>query len=344
MVKKKGLLADILKLVLFIGIGLFFIYWSFHKMNPEDMQYFMDSFHDALWAPVALAMVVALLSHLVRALRWQLLFKPMGLKPSLLNTFGSVVVAYMANLAFPRLGEVVRCGTLRTSEKIPLEKSLGTVVTERVVDVFAFGLVVLLGLLLAFNTLKDWMYDALLTKVESLPSLAAVVGVAVVLAAIAFVLYRIFKKQLDEKPIVKKVKQLLLSFVDGLKSILHLGPVNTFLFIFYSILIYVLYILGGYIVFGAFVETRGLPFMAAFILYLFGSVGMAVSQGGIGAYPYLVQQSLNIYAIPDPVGLACGWMLWGSQQVVNVVVGMGFMIYFSIKKKKNPQPEQSSEQ
>lgn len=337
MKKQKNRLADLLKLVLFIGIGLFFIYWSFHKMDPEDMKYFVASFLDARWVPVALAMGVAIVSHLVRALRWQLLFKPMGIKPSLVNTFGSVVVAYMANLAFPRLGEVMRCGTLRTSEKIPLEKSLGTVVTERIIDVFAFALVVLLGLLLAFNTLKDWLYNALLTKVESLPSLAAVVGAGVVLLVLLLVVYRIFKQQLDEKPIVKKIKQLFVSFADGLKSILHLGPLNTLLFVFYSILIYVLYILGGYIIFGAFAETQGLPFMAAFILYLFGSVGMAVSQGGIGAYPYLVQQSLNIYLVPDPVGLACGWMLWGSQQVVNIVLGMVFMIYFSMKKKSIPQ-------
>lgn len=332
---KKSTIGDILKLVIFIGIGVFFIYWSFHKLSADDIDAFIDSFHQAHWEFVGIAMLVALLSHLVRAARWTLLFKPLGLKPRLINVFGSVMVAYMANLAFPRLGEVLRCAMLRNSENIPMEKSLGTVVTERVVDVFAFGCVVLLGLLLAFGTLKDWLYNALLTKVESLPSLALLAGIAVALFVIAVIAYRVFREKLEQIAIVKKVKGLIVNFMDGLKSIFHMGTANTILFVVLSLLIYFLYILGGWVIFWAFDETVSLPFMAAFMLYLFGSVGMTVSQGGIGAYPYLVQQSLNIYLVSVPIGLACGWMLWGSQQVVNIVFGMVFLIYFSLKKKKH---------
>ena len=123
--------------------------------------------------------------------------------------------------------------------------------------------------------------------------------------------------------------------VDGVKSILHLGSRNTLLFIVYSITIYFLYILGGLIIFQAFEATCGLGMGAAFVVYLFGSVGMTFSQGGIGVYPVLVQLALDIYGVPMEVGAACGWILWGSQQAVVIVIGAAYLIYFSLRKRRN---------
>ena len=54
--------------------------------------------------------------------------------------------------------------------------------------------------------------------------------------------------------------------IDGLKSIFHLGHGSLALFILYSIIIYMLYILGGLIIFRAIPETAHLGFAAAFVL------------------------------------------------------------------------------
>lgn len=333
MEKKKSRIGDVLRLVLFLGIGIFFIYWFLLKLDTEQKAAIWQSFTEANYWWVAVAMVCSLLSHLVRALRWQLLFKPIGYSPSLGSTFGSVVVAYLANLAFPRAGEVMRCATMRTAEGIPVEKSLGTVVTERIIDVLAFALVVVIGLLAMFGQAKDWLYNTLSEKYDNLPNMAMIVGALVVLAAIAFLAYKLFWKKLLHIGLFKKIDSLVRGMVDGVKSILHLGPRATLLFLLYSILIYLLYILGGLIIFQAFGATRGLGFDAAFVTYLFGTVGMTFSQGGIGVYPVLVQLSLDIYNIPMEVGTACGWILWGSQQAVVIVVGAAYLIYFSIKKR-----------
>ena len=125
--------------------------------------------------------------------------------------------------------------------------------------------------------------------------------------------------------------------IDGLKSIFPLGRGPLALFILYSIVIYLLYILGGLIIFKAFPETAHLGFGAAFVLYLFGSIGMTISQGGLGAYPVLVWQALALYGIGETVGLAMGWLLWASQQVIVIIVGLGYIIYFSLVKKKNKE-------
>ena len=324
-------------MLVFLGIGVFFIYWFLLKLDSEQKHAIWQSFLDADYLWVAVAMACSLLSHFVRALRWKLLFKPIGCNPAMNNVFGSVVVAYLANLAFPRAGEVMRCATLRTSDGIPMEKSLGTVVTERLIDTLAFGLVVLIGMLAMFGRAKDWLYDTLSPHFESLPNMAMIIGMLLALAVGVFVLYRLFWKRLLHIGIFKKINDLMLGMVDGVKSILHLGWRDTILFISYSVAIYLLYILGGLIIFKAFCETYPLGMNAAFVVYLFGSVGMTFSQGGIGVYPALVQMALDIYGVSVEVGTACGWLLWGSQQVVVILVGAAYLVYFSMIKKKNKQ-------
>ena len=337
-IKKKSRWGDVLRLVVFLGIGVFFIYWFLLKLDADQKAAIWQSFLEADYGWVAVCMVCCLLSHLVRALRWQLLFHPIGLHPSLGHTFGSVVVAYLGNLAFPRAGEVMRCATLRTSEGIPVEKSLGTVVTERLIDMLAFALIVVIGLLAMFGQAKDWLYNTLSERYDKLPNMAMIAGALLLLAALAFAAYKLLWKRLLHFKLFKKIDELARGMVDGVKSILHLGGRRTVLFIVYSVIIYLLYILGGLIIFQAFGETRGLGFTAAVVVYLFGSVGMTFSQGGIGIYPVLVQLALDIYGISLEVGTACGWMLWSSQQAIVIVVGAAFLIYFSLKKRKRINP------
>ena len=323
-----------LKFVIFFGIGLFFIYWFLLKLDREQKAAIWQSFVEADYGWIGLLIICTLSSHLVRALRWRLLYHPIGYRPSIANTFGSVMVAYLANLAFPRLGEVVRCATMHTSEQIPIEKSLGTVVTERLIDVLAFGLVVVLGLLIMFRQAKDWLYDALSAKFDTLPSAATLLTTGVVLIVLVIVGYKVCHKFLMRFSLIQKIDKLLHGCIDGVKSILHLGASSTCLFITYSVLLYFLYILGGLIVLQALPETAGLGIGAAFVIYLFGSVGMMISQGGLGAYPVLVWQALTLYGISQEVSLATGWLLWGAQQAVVVVVGLIFFAFFSLAKKR----------
>lgn len=327
-------LSDILKFVVFLGIGIFFIYWFLLKLDAEQKAAIWQSFLSAKWGWVVVVMLSSLAAHFFRALRWRLLFKPIGHSPTVNNTFGAVMVTYLANLAFPRLGEVMRCAMLRTSEKIPMENSVGTVVTERIIDVVMFALIVLAGFLLLFSSVKDFLYDSLSQKFSNLPTLTTIAIVAVVALIALFVCYKIFNAKLMRFGFYRKIVQLVEGTADGIKSILHLGVKSTLLFILYSLTIYILYIAGGWIILQAFDETVHLGFTAAFVIYLFGTVGMMISQGGLGAYPVLVWQALAIYGISESTGLACGWLLWGAQQAIVIVIGLAYLVYFSLLKKK----------
>lgn len=327
-------LGDVLKFIIFFGIGLFFIYWFLLKLEPDQRNAIWESFKQANWWWVAAVIAETALSHYVRALRWRLLFKPMGHVPSRNNTFGSVAVAYLSNLAFPRLGEVTRCATLKTSEDIPMEKSLGTVVTERLFDVLAFGVVLLLGLLVMFGKAKDWLYDALSQKFATLPHWWAVILVAVVLGIASILIYRHFRVRWMKYKVFCKIDSIITGAWEGLRSIFRLDRRSMILFLLYSVCLYGLYIFGGWLIFRAFEETSWLGARAAFVMYIFGSVGMMISQGGLGAYPVLVWQALDIYGISEVCSLACGWLFWGAQQATAIALGMSYMIYFSVKKRK----------
>ena len=305
----KKRLGDILKFVVFLGIGIFFIYWFLLKLDADEKAAIWESFLSARWGWVGIVMLTSLVAHFVRALRWRLLFRPLEHYPNVNNTFGAVMVTYLANLAFPRLGEVMRCAMLRTSEGIPMEKSLGTVVTERLFDTLMFVLIVLMGFLLMFSSVKDFIYNALSEKFSSLPTLAGIAAAGVVLLIALFVIYKLFHDKLMNFSLYRRAVELLRGCVDGVKSILHLGPKSTVLFVLYSLIIYFLYIAGGWVI-------------------------LEASQGGLGAYPVLVWQALAIYGIGESTGLACGWLLWGSQQVVVIVLGLAYLIYFSLLKKK----------
>ncbi|MBQ1408938.1 MAG: flippase-like domain-containing protein [Bacteroidales bacterium] len=331
---KKSFLLDLLKFIVFLGIGVFFIWWFLLKLDAEQKVAIWQSFLSANWRWVAIVMIISLLSHFVRALRWRLLFKPIGYYPSLGNTFGAVMVTYLANLAFPRLGEVMRCAMLRTSDKIPMEKSVGTVVTERLFDTLMFVVIVLLGFLLMFSSVKDFIYDSLSEKFSTLPSMVGIAVAGVAALVILFVIYKLFHEKLLKFKPYNKAFEMIKGCASGVKSILHLGPKSSILFIVYSAIIYFLYIAGGWLILKAFGDTQALGFQTAFVIYLFGSVGMMISQGGLGAYPVLVWQALALYGVGETTGLACGWLLWGSQQAIVIVVGLAFLIYFSLLKKE----------
>ena len=266
----KKRLGDILKFVVFLGIGIFFIYWFLLKLDADEKAAIWESFLSARWGWVGIVMLTSLVAHFVRALRWRLLFRPLEHYPNVNNTFGAVMVTYLANLAFPRLGEVMRCAMLRTSEGIPMEKSLGTVVTERLFDTLMFVLIVLMGFLLMFSSVKDFIYNALSEKFSSLPTLAGIAAAGVVLLIALFVIYKLFHDKLMNFSLYRRVVELLRGCVDGVKSILHLGPKATLLFVLYSLIIYFLYIAGGWVILAAFAETSHLGFQTAFVIYLFG--------------------------------------------------------------------------
>ena len=128
----KQKIISILRILFFLGVGILLFWLVIRNQNLDEIKAKLQ--HANWWWPV-LALFFAFISNIFRSLRWNMLIHPLGYKPKVKNTFGAVMVGYLANLAIPRLGEISRSAVLGNYEKMPFNKVFGTVVIERIIDV-----------------------------------------------------------------------------------------------------------------------------------------------------------------------------------------------------------------
>jgi uncharacterized membrane protein YbhN (UPF0104 family) len=266
--------------------------------------------------------------------------QPMGHNPSLPNTFFAVMIGYMANLAVPRLGEVLKCTLLAKYEKIPAEKIVGTIVAERAFDVLSLGIVFLLALVFQFDVvvasyhhLKEFMSGN--PQEAANPTKKIILIVAAVVAVVLFIWLLVTKRF---QKFLQKIKSILLGVWEGLSTASKLKQKG--LFAFYSIAIWCLYLVGTWIGFYATSGTAGLGIKEAISCLAFASIGMIVTPGGIGAYAYLLAKTLELQqnSIPNAIGYANGTLQWFAQCIIILVVGFVCLIllpWYNKKKIKN---------
>ena len=132
----------ILQIAIFLGLGLVLIWFSLNDLNQEDILHLKSLIYNANGLIVLLCALILVLSHYIRTLRWTTMISATGNKPGKLNVFFAVITGFFFNLVFPRLGEVMKCTVLGKYEKIPVDKLIGTMVAERIVDLFCLILVI----------------------------------------------------------------------------------------------------------------------------------------------------------------------------------------------------------
>ena len=321
-----------IRLVVFLSIGLGFIWWFVSKLSPEELNQVFDSLSKANYFWFFIAILINISSAIIRALRWQQLIRPMGYNPKLMPTFLAVMSGYLANLSIPRLGEILRCGLISKSQKIPFEKAVGTVVVERTVDTIIFVLIFFLGLMIEFNYIKDYIFNNL-NNIITIEKLQSLIIIGTISMALVLIIIFLLRKKIRETKLYNKIKEVLLGFLEGIKSILKLK--NPLLFIFNSLLIWFIWILGTYIIFLCFPQTMHLSFKVAFIATILGAIGPIVTPGGIGIFPAIIAQVLLMYGIIRPIGYAAGWLLWIVSQIGIIAMGLTGFIYFSKTTKKD---------
>ena len=290
----------------------------------------------ANYAWIAFAILLGILSHFLRSVRWKMLMEPMGYKPSTSNVFFAVMIGYLANLALPRLGEVSRCGILTRYEKIPFNKSFGTVIAERTVDMILFLLLFFANLFIQSERLYVYVQTRIYVPLEAKFNYTvdftgyltyAVIGLTLLFLVILLLLW----KRIKRSSFFLKIKNLLLGFLEGIKSVYKVR--NPFLFGFYSLAIWFLYLLMAYLVFFSLPATSRLGLDAGLAVLIFGSIGIMLVQGGIGIYPAIVAETLILYSITNTTGYAMGWLIWSSQTLTLIVMGVLSLILLPIFNK-----------
>lgn len=332
---KKRLLF-VLQYLLFLGLGVFLVWWSLHQIPDDKWGEFKRSLETANYWLLLPVFLILSCSHLLRSLRWRILMLPMGYRPSLANTFFAVMIGYLANLAVPRLGEVLKCTLLAKYEKVPAEKLVGTIVAERAVDVISLGFVFLLALISQYDVVGEFARQLFVQVFETRSGSISFVKLGIVLGILAAMglAVKIWFNQFSHLKIVILTKKVLLGIWEGLNSIRYLEQKRNF--ILYSIAIWALYIVGTWVGYLATQGTTGLGLGAAISGLAFASIGMIVTPGGIGAYAFFLAKVLEKNGVPFEIGFANGTLQWFAQFAIVVLVGSICLVllpYYNKKKK-----------
>jgi uncharacterized protein (TIRG00374 family) len=328
---KKRILA-LVKFLIFLGLGIFIVWWMAKGIDEKGWEQIRLSIGKARFLLLLPLFAVLLLSHYFRALRWKMLIDPLGYKPSTFNVFNAVLIGYMANLAFPRLGEVLKCTLLAKYEKTGPDKLVGTIVAERAVDLLTLFIIFFLTIVVQVDIVGQYaiqLWDKISNQsAKSLPILLFAMGVIIT----AIWLFVRWIKQHPDNLVLQKIGGVLEGIWQGLISIRYVK--NKPLFILYSAAIWILYYLGTRMGFYALSEVEHLGIKEALSVLSFGSVGMIVTQGGLGAYQYAVQETLQLYHIDKVIGFTYGWVLWMAQTIVILASGLFAFIVLPLYNRK----------
>ena len=315
-------ILTILQFVFFLGLGIFIVWWMARGIDKKGWDQITQSLKQADYLLFIPVFVLLIFSHYIRALRWKILMEPLGYKPSTFNVFNVVMIGYLANLALPRLGEVLKCTILARYEKTGPDKLIGTIVAERAVDLVCLLSVIVITILVQIDTVGSYaisLFQQATAGKNAGISTGRVAFAVVVLLLIFFVFFWLIRRYREHKVIVR-VLGVVKGIWTGLISIRYIK--NKTIFILYSVLIWVLYYSGTRIGFYALQEVSHLGTKEALSVLSFGSIGMIVTQGGLGAYQYAVQETLVLYSIPKVIGFTYGWILWIAQTAVLLVGGL----------------------
>jgi hypothetical protein len=312
-------MSKFIKIAFFFFIGILLIWWSLHQIPPQEWDKFTIALKKSkLWIIFPVGLILGL-SHLVRALRWRLIMEPLGYKPSVINTFLAVLIGYLANLAVPRLGEVLKCTLLSKYEKVPAEKIVGTIVAERAFDVISLGIVFLLALTLQFSVVEaGWNQFKTYGKAagDASSSNQNTYIIIAVLLILIFAVPWFFKSKMQNA--ISTIQKIIAGVWEGVMSATKLKKHN--LFFFYSFAIWFLYLLATYVGLYA-TEGTGSSFQTAISCLAFASIGMIITPGGIGAYAYFMAKVLELNGVDYTLGLANGTLQWFSQFIIVIVLG-----------------------
>ncbi|MBC9794562.1 flippase-like domain-containing protein [Sinomicrobium weinanense] len=320
--KKK--LSKTIQIVLPLALGVFLIWYTYTKFTPEQLKQLKENFLKADYLYIWISMIFGMLSHFSRAYRWNYLLEPLGHRARVPNSFMAVSIGYLLNFAIPRSGEVSRAVVINKYDKVPFEKAFGTIVAERIADLFISVCILFLALFLQFDTL--W---GLLNTHNINAGKLLIIGAAGILFASLFWIYL----RRTRSALGQKIKNFVKGLKEGMLSILSMK--KKWLFIAHTLFIWIMYVLMFHICIYAFPETQSITFSQSLSLFVVGSFTIAFTNGGFGTYPFLIAEAILLYGIDYTVGTSFGWIVWLSQTAVIVFLGVISFLFLPVYNKNN---------
>ncbi|MDC1107110.1 lysylphosphatidylglycerol synthase transmembrane domain-containing protein [Prolixibacteraceae bacterium] len=304
-----------LKYILFLLIGVGIFYYIYRDFDFKAMKNQLSQNFQYQWVLMAMSMII--LSHIIRALRWNIVLNNEHRTVRFRNSFLAVMSAYFMNYVIPRIGEVTRCAGIAKMEKITFSEALGTVVSERIIDIIMLLFLTLIVILAQTAKVIDFIKEqsGIYEKITMvLLNPIGILAVVVITIALGFFTYKVI---VSEK--LKKIT-IVQNFILG---VLAIGKIKKpVLFILYTLAIWFLYFAMDYVCFFAFGFTSHLTVMAGMTVFVFGSYGMvAPVQGGMGPWHFMTVEALALYGVGRQEGLIFALIVHTAITIVTIIVG-----------------------
>jgi uncharacterized protein (TIRG00374 family) len=284
-------------------------YWyaSTGEEERDQIWYYIKE-ADLFW--IGISIFLGILGHISRAIRWNYLLEPLGYRPKITNNVFIILMAYLTNLGIPRTGEILRATALTTYEKVPFEKGIGTIITERVIDVIMLFAIIATTLILQTEIILGFFENIGIPLNKILLLLGS--GILMLAAFLIFIKKSSHNFALQLKSFVK-------GLLDGLLSIFKMK--RKWAFLGHTLFIWACYIGMLWVIKFTVPETLGLSLSELMVAFVAGAIAMMFTNGGIGLYPLAVSQALAIFGISKVSGDAFGWIMWIAQTLMVVVFG-----------------------
>ena len=311
--KLKKTLSVVIPILLSIGL----VWYSLNKV-PLEKILFEAKQADLKWLLVS---VVCLnLSHMSRAYRWLFMLKPLGYNVRYLNSLMAVFSAYLMNYGIPRSGEVARATIMTKYEDVPFEKSFGTIISERVIDTVVMLIIMIITLVLQYDFIVDFFSS--LFKTSHIFTIISIVTVVF----LTIIIFRYSKIKF-----ATKIKDFFKGLVEGLISVLKME--KKWQFVFHTFFIWSMYLFMFYSGIQSFEALKSLPLSAVLIGFIAGSFSVAATNGGTGSYPEAIFIAFKSFNVLADLSRAFGWVIWGIQTIVTVILGGLSLILLPVYNK-----------
>ena len=306
--------VKILLPLLFGGVILYWMYRDFDFRSVDDIL-----LHGMDWTWMLLSFPFGILAQMFRGWRWRQTLEPIGERPRTATAVHAVFLSYAASLVVPRIGEFTRCGVLKRYDDVSFPKALGTVVTERAIDMLLMAAVCVLTLFMQMRVFSTF-FSKTGTSMDSVLGKFSTTGylVTAACAVAALLLLHILLKKLS---IYNKVKATVGGIWQGVVSLKDVR--NAPLFIVYTLAIWLCYFLHYYLTFFCFDFTAHLGLECALVTFVVGSIAVIVpTPNGAGPWHFAVKTMLILYGVADTDALYFVLIVHSVQTLLVVALGI----------------------
>ena len=326
--ERKGIINTSIKILLPLRLGSGILYWMYRDFDFKQLEHVLWEEMDWTW--MLLSLPFGALAEILRGLRWRQILCATGEKPRRSTIINSIFLSYAASLIVPRVGEFLRCGVLKRYDGISFTKALGTVVSERAVDIIVMLLVTSTTMLLQFGVFTTF-FEKTGTNIDGILSKFSSTGylVTAICALAVVILLHLLLKRLS---IYNKVKTTFAGVWQGVKSIGHLS--NVPLFILLSFGIWASYFIHYYITFFCFDFTSDLGVTCGLVTFVVGSIAVLVpTPNGAGPWHFAVKTMLILYGVAEVPALYFVLIVHTVQTLLIMVLGIISMAALAMTPK-----------